>query len=106
MPGSARPITTSRRDVKLTGGVRWTSDHKHFIDIPSELLSNGYGYMPIGTVNQAWNQMTGRLAANWSPKLDFTDQTLIYGSFAHGYKAGGANPPGAVLFSYTGLSGM
>ena len=39
----------------------------------------------------------GRLAANWTPKLDFTDQTLVYGSFAHGYKAGGANPPGAVL---------
>ena len=39
--------------------------------------------------------MTGRAAANWTPKLDFTDQTLIYGSYAHGYKAGGANPPGA-----------
>src|SRR6185437_14604580 len=31
------------------------------------------------------------------PKLDFTDQTLIYGSYARGYKAGGANPPGAAL---------
>ncbi|HUJ02354.1 MAG TPA: hypothetical protein VLW75_01865, partial [Rhizomicrobium sp.] len=92
-------------DVKLTGGLRWTSDHKHFIDIPSELLANGYGYMPIGVVNQAWNQWTGRFAANWTPKLDFTDQTLVYGSFAHGYKAGGANPPGAVLFSYAGISG-
>jgi outer membrane receptor protein involved in Fe transport len=40
------------------------------------------------------------VAANWTPKLDFTDQTLLYGSFAHGYKAGGANPPGAVLLSF------
>jgi iron complex outermembrane recepter protein len=39
---------------------------------------------------------------NWTPKLDFTDQTLVYGSYAHGYKAGGANPPGAV-FGSTGL---
>ena len=85
-------------DLKLTGGIRWTDDQKHFIDIPSELLANGYGYAPIGTVDQQWNQLTGRLAANWTPKLDFTDQTLIYGSFAHGYKAGGANPPGAVLY--------
>jgi len=88
------------RDVKLTGGIRWTSDHKHFIDIPSELVSQGYGYMPTGVVDQKWNQLTGRLAANWTPKLDFTDQTLVYGSFAHGYKAGGANPPGANLFAY------
>ncbi len=92
-------------DVKLTGGLRWTSDHKHFIDIPSELLSLGYGYMPTGSVDQAWNQWTGRFAADWTPKLDFTDQTLIYGSFAHGYKAGGANPPGAVYYSYGGLVG-
>src|SRR6185437_9267431 len=35
-----------------------------------------------------------------SPKLDFTDETLVYGSFAHGYKAGGANPPGAVLLTF------
>ncbi len=94
-------------DLKLTGGIRWTSDHKHFIDIPSELLVTGYGYMPTGEVDQQWNQLTGRLAANWSPKLDFTDQTLVYGSWAHGYKAGGANPPGAVLFSYgAGVSGV
>ncbi len=95
-------------DLKLTGGVRWTSDHKHFIDIPSELLANGYGYMPIAEVDQAWNQLTGRLAANWSPKLDFTDQTLIYGSWSHGYKAGGANPPGAAVYAYgtIGASGV
>ncbi len=94
------------RDVKLTGGIRWTSDHKHFIDIPSELVSQGYGYMPTGVVDQKWNQLTGRLAANWTPKLEFTDQTLVYGSYAHGYKAGGANPPGANLFAYgVGLTG-
>ncbi len=101
-----------RPDVKLTGGLRWTSDHKHFTDIPSELLATGYGYMPYSPngspeIDQQWNQWTGRFTANWSPKLDFTDQTLIYGSFAHGYKAGGANPPGATLFAYgAGISGV
>ncbi len=99
-------------EVKLTGGLRWTDDQKHFIDIPSELLSEGYGYLPtrlaVPLIDQQWNQLTGRLAANWTPKLDFTDQTLVYGSFAHGYKAGGANPPGAVIFSYgvTSQSGV
>jgi iron complex outermembrane recepter protein len=84
-------------NLKLTAGLRWTDDRKHFIDIPSELLVNGYGYPSIGVVDQQWGQWTGRFAANWTPKLDFTDQTLLYGSYAHGYKAGGANPPGAVL---------
>jgi iron complex outermembrane receptor protein len=86
--------------LKLTGGLRWTDDEKHFIDIPSELLINGYGYPVSAVVNQKWNQWTGRAAVNWTPKLDFTDQTLVYGSFAHGYKAGGANPPGATLVTF------
>ncbi|HEV2562233.1 MAG TPA: TonB-dependent receptor [Rhizomicrobium sp.] len=86
-------------DLKLTGGLRWTEDRKRFINIPSEVITQGYGYPVTGVVNQQWDQLTGRAAANWTPKLDFTDQTLVYGSFAHGYKAGGANPPGAVLDS-------
>ena len=84
-------------ELKLTGGLRWTDDQKHFVDIPSELFVGGYGYPISGIVNQQWDQLTGRTAVNWTPKLDFTDQTLVYGSYAHGYKAGGANPPGAVF---------
>jgi len=87
-------------DLKLTTGLRWTEDQKHFTDIPSELLVHGYGYPISGEVNQQWDQFTGRVAVNWSPKLDFTDQTLVYGSYAHGYKAGGANPPGAILLRF------
>ena len=87
-------------NLKLTTGLRWTEDRKHFTDIPSELLVSGYGYPITGVVNQVWDQFTGRAAANWTPKLDFTDQTLIYGSYAHGYKAGGANPPGVTLLTF------
>jgi len=89
-------------DLKLTGGLRWTDDQKHFVDIPSELLVAGYGYPVTGTLDQTWKEFTGRFAANWTPKLDFTDQTLLYVSFAHGYKAGGANPPGAQLLVFNG----
>jgi outer membrane receptor protein involved in Fe transport len=92
-------------DLKFTAGLRWTEDQKHFTDIPSELLVEGWGYPSIGVVNQQWDQFTGRAAVNWTPKLDFTDQTLIYGSYAHGYKAGGANPPGAVLLQYQKVGG-
>jgi iron complex outermembrane receptor protein len=86
-------------NLKLTGGLRWTDDKKHFIIIPSWLVESGWGYPVAGTVNQEWNQLTGRAVVNWTPKLDFTDQTLVYGSYAHGYKAGGANPPGAIFSS-------
>ena len=54
-------------DLKLTGGLRWTDDRKHFVDIPSELLNNGYGYPVLGVVNQQWSELTGRTVANWTP---------------------------------------
>ena len=92
-------------DLKLTGGLRWTDDQKHFVDIPSELLVSGYGYPVTDIVDQTWKEFTGRFAANWTPKLDFTDQTLVYASYAHGYKAGGANPPGARLLTFGGAVG-
>jgi iron complex outermembrane receptor protein len=82
-------------DLKLTGGLRYTIDQKHFSDIPSEVVTQGYGYPVVAVVNQQWDRLTGRAVLNWTPKLDFTDQTLVYGSYSHGYKAGGANPPGA-----------
>jgi outer membrane receptor protein involved in Fe transport len=85
------------KELKLTAGLRYTDDQKHFTLIPSEFAASGYGYPSTGTVDQSWGEFTGRFAANWTPKLSFTDQTLFYGSYAHGYKAGGANPPGAVI---------
>jgi outer membrane receptor protein involved in Fe transport len=88
-------------DLKLTAGLRWTEDQKHFSLIPSWLIAAGWGYPVAGVVNQQWDQLTGRAVANWTPKLNFTDQTLVYGSYAHGYKAGGTNPPGAIFSSQT-----
>ncbi len=93
-------------DLTMTGGLRWTEDRKHFTLIPSQLLTSGYGYPNIGAVNQVWDKFTGRAVANWTPDLGFTDQTLIFGSYARGYKAGGANPPGPVLITYGDLFGI
>jgi iron complex outermembrane receptor protein len=93
-------------DLKLTAGLRWTKDQKHFVVVPSWLLEEGWGYPVTGDVNQQWDQFTGRAVANWTPKLDFTDQTLVYGSYAHGYKAGGANPPGAIYASQAYVNGV
>jgi len=80
-------------DVKLTGGLRWTDDQKSFYNIPSWAFEMGGGYPIEGVVNQEWKEWTGRGVVNWTPKLGFTDQTLVYASYSRGYKGGGANPP-------------
>ena len=81
-------------DVKLTAGLRWTDDSKIFFNIPSWVFLLGGGYPVEGVVNQEWKEWTGRFVANWTPKLDFTDATMLYASYSRGYKGGGANPPG------------
>ncbi len=91
--------------LKLTAGLRWTVDQKHFVDIPSEVVDQGYGYWVSGIENQTWERPTGRAVLNWTPSFDFTDQTLLYASYSHGYKAGGANPPGAIFPVFGGDSG-
>lgn len=40
-----------------------------------------------------WDEYTGRIVLDWTPTLDFTDETLIYFSYAKGFKGGGINPP-------------
>jgi len=80
-------------DLKLIGGLRWTDDQKTFWEIPSWTFLLGGGYPIEGVVRQEWKEWTGRGVVNWTPKLDFTDQTLVYASYSRGYKGGGANPP-------------
>jgi outer membrane receptor protein involved in Fe transport len=81
-------------DVKLTGGLRYTDDTKTFTEFPSWAGLAFEGIPSAGELTQRWQEMTGRAVATWTPKLDFTDQSLFYASYSRGYKAGGANPPG------------
>ena len=88
------------KELKFTGGLRWTDDEKNFGLIPTQTLTSGWGYPHDPDVNKSWHQLTGRAVLSWAPKLDFTDQTFVYASYSHGYKAGGQNPPGPVLITY------
>ncbi len=88
-------------DVKVTGGLRFTDDRKTFKNIPSWVFLLGGGYPVLNTVRQEWQEVTGRFNIDWTPKLEFTDQTLIYASYGHGYKGGGANPPGPTPNSFS-----
>ena len=89
-------------DLKLTAGLRFTRDKKRFTLVPSQLLLAptysggglvGTGHPSVGDLNQKWGEFTGRIGLDWKPQLGFTDQTLLYGFYSRGYKAGGANPP-------------
>jgi len=97
-----------RPDLRLTVGLRYTDDEKITTPYPSQLLmgatldgsesvsSGGYvsqGYPAQPDVKQSWGAVTGRFVLDWKPDLSFTDDTLIYASYARGYKGGGTNPP-------------
>ena len=87
-------------NLKVTAGLRWTVDKKDAPRIPSWIAAaDTVGYSVAEVVEQEWREPTGRLTIDWKPDLAFTDETLLYASYAHGYKAGGANPPraGAVI---------
>ncbi|TRO89092.1 TonB-dependent receptor [Glycocaulis profundi] len=99
--------------VRLTAGLRYTDDTKTMTPVPSQLLAStsflgGYGPESTDLVvsrghprypdeTRGWQEVTGRLAIDWKPELAFTDETLIYASFARGYKGGGGNPSGPVV---------
>lgn len=104
--------------LKFTAGLRWTQDEKRQVgrielldglipigtngnanDVISGLTAQGVdfdgatpGVQPWQVNSVTYNKVTGRFVADYTPKLDFTDQTLIYASYARGYKAGGFNP--------------
>ena len=97
-----------RPDLRMTVGLRYTDDQKITTPYPSQLLmgatldgsesvqSGGYvsqGYPAHPDIKQSWGAVTGRFVLDWKPDLYFTDDTLIYASYARGYKGGGTNPP-------------
>ncbi len=104
--------------LKITVGARYTSDEK--VSEGGIYIFNGF--VPIGSSDQAaamaalaqqgqmdldpnkagnqsyyhvrtsFDKLTGRAVIDYTPKLSFTDYTLIYASYSKGYKAGGSNP--------------
>jgi iron complex outermembrane receptor protein len=90
-------------NLKITAGLRYTVDKKHAPRVPSWLLAGqSIGHPVAEVLDLEWREPTGRLAIDWKPDLAFTDETLLYASYAHGYKAGGANPPSLVFATYNG----
>ena len=85
-------------NFKWTAGLRYTVDKKEQENRPVPLLAPGMGPgTPLpGTpdvLSVTFKKPTGRFGFDWKPHLGFTDETLVYGFYSRGYKAGGINPP-------------
>ncbi len=106
-------------ELKLTLGGRYTTDIKTnqnqqstlscpvsigstASDVATILATNcpANEVNPFGTLATAplyqkteFDATTGRAVLQWMPKVDFTDQTMIYASYSHGNRPGGFNPP-------------
>ena len=89
--------------VRLTLGLRHTRDEKRVRDrnlLVNSLLAGAPVPTPIGSTTAAglpdyrtdqatFSATTGRLVVDWQ----LSDTTMVYGSYARGYKGGGFNPP-------------
>jgi outer membrane receptor protein involved in Fe transport len=98
-------------ELKLTLGLRYTSDKKEqdviptFLFTPAAAIPGGDPLAPRpivgadnddggdGTINADFKETTGRAGFDWTPDFGFTEDTLIYGFYSRGYKGGGINPP-------------
>jgi outer membrane receptor protein involved in Fe transport len=92
--------------LKFTLGARYSDDRKTF-DSGQFLIASGA--VPIGTQTftpgftyqeTTFREWTGRAVVEWTPKLDFTDQSNFYASYSRGVRDGGFNPPPANLGDY------
>jgi len=82
--------------LRITGGLRYTDDRKKTRGSGATLLAPGRGPTFSPEQRVRFKETTGRLNVDWSPDLPFTDSTLIYASYAKGYKGGGFNPASVV----------
>ncbi|MCS6987405.1 MAG: TonB-dependent receptor [Sphingomonadaceae bacterium] len=103
-------------NLRFTGGVRYSNDDKFVRDrqflynfpIPygtTDLTQTPQfaqlydadpsrpGRQPFREASAKFDAVTGRAVLDWRPDLSFTDDTLVYFSYARGYKSGGINPP-------------
>ena len=87
------PLGTTNEQAAMAALVA-----QHQIDFnvgngPFDPTTNCFGTCDVWQINSvSYKKWTGRFVADWTPKVDFTDATLIYASYSRGYKAGGFNP--------------
>jgi outer membrane receptor protein involved in Fe transport len=78
-------------DLKATVGLRYTHDKKEQTSYPIMMLQPGRGFADIAPQTVAFEEITGRFTLDWKTSKD----SLVYASYARGYKGGGFNPGGS-----------
>lgn len=101
------------RTLKLTLGLRFTDSQKESEPNPVTLFApatlaasppasgqrvnpafnGGRGLPPAPLLQRDDPSTTGRAIVEWTPKVGFTDRTMLYASYSRGFKAGGFNTP-------------
>ena len=96
-------------DLQFTLGLRYTDDKKEVGNIPTFLATTDgarpdpLAFVPNpgatndnggdGTLNAQFEEVTGRFGFDWSPDLEWSEDSLFYAFYSRGYKGGGINPP-------------
>ncbi|WP_293898715.1 TonB-dependent receptor [Phenylobacterium sp.] len=85
------------QNFKWTLGLRYTVDRKEVENHSVTLGTPGSGIGGPSAGQDAilkakFSEPTGRFGFDWKPHTGFTDETLLYGFYSRGYKAGGLNP--------------
>jgi iron complex outermembrane recepter protein len=75
------------RAVTLTVGLRQNHENKRFTR-EFRHIAGGDIFIPYQVLEKSWNSFTPRLGISWK----VTDDALVYGSYAEGFKGGGWNP--------------
>jgi outer membrane receptor protein involved in Fe transport len=73
---------------ELITGLRWTDEDKGI----KTQTSNFFPATSFTEDTDSFSKVTGRLVANWTPEVSWSESTLFYGSYSTGYKSGGFNP--------------
>jgi iron complex outermembrane receptor protein len=66
--------------LTLTGGLRWTRDHKNWLNV--------YPFLNVASAaEKTWTKWTPKFTADYQ----LTDDVLLFAGYSKGYKAGGFN---------------
>lgn len=84
--------------LTLTTGLRYSNEDKHQTTqtvTPFSFLTPGFNPMTFESLDNDWQETTGKVGLSYNMQSTQTDETLIFSTAARGYKAGGLNPGGA-----------
>lgn len=90
--------------LQMTVGLRYTEDEKSVVTraispltlypfTPGSFLTTEFDLdSTFRDGDGEWEEVTGKLGLSYQADIDFTQETLLFGTLSRGYKGGGINP--------------